>query len=199
MSFIQILFIALAYLSGAVPYGYLITRKSTGLNILEEGSGNIGSTNVGRVAGRKVALKVQLLDMLKGLFPVAIVSFINNSETSVFPDYFIYLVAFSTIIGHNFSVFLRFRGGKGVNTTLGASVMLAPIEVFCAIGIYFLVKKIFKYTSIGSIALALTMPATGLVLSEKNWLLIYLLLCCIMILVRHTSNIKRLISGKEML
>jgi len=199
MSFIQILLIALAYLSGVVPYGYLITRKSTGLNILEEGSGNIGSTNVGRVAGRKVALKIQLLDMLKGLFPVAIVSIINKSETSVFPDYFIYLVAFSTTIGHNFSVFLRFRGGKGVNTTLGASVMLAPIEVFCAIGIYFLVKKNFKYTSSGSIALALTLPATGLSLSEKKWLLIYLLFCCVMIIARHTSNIKRLFSSTEIL
>jgi len=199
MSFIQILFVALAYLAGAVPYGYLITMKSTGLNILDEGSGNIGSTNVNRVAGRKVALKVQLLDMLKGLIPVSMIYLSSKLELTIFPDYFVYLVAFSTIIGHDFSIFLRFRGGKGVNTTLGASVILAPIEVFCAIGIYFLVKKKFKYTSTGSIALALTLPATGLILGEKNWLLIYLLFCCVMIIARHTANIKRLFSGKEIL
>ena len=137
MSCIHYLLIALAYLSGAVPYGYLLTRKSTGLNILKEGSGNIGSTNVGRIAGKRVALQVQLLDMLKGLLPVMVIHLLDNNTPMLLPDYFVFLVAFSAIIGHNFSVFLRFRGGKGVNTTLGATVLLAPIEVFIAVAIFF--------------------------------------------------------------
>lgn len=199
MSAFQFIFLLVSYLSGAIPFGYLLTRKATGLNILKLGSGNIGSTNVGRVAGRKVALQVQLLDMLKGLLPVAIVSMISQSETSVFPDYFIFLVAFSTIIGHNFSIFLRFRGGKGVNTTLGATVLLAPIEVFIAVAIYFLVKRALKFVSAGSMALALSLPVTGYFLKADRYLQIYLILCCIMIIARHIGNIRRLLTGNEQL
>lgn len=199
MTGFQLILLLVSYLSGAIPFGYLLTRKATGLNILKLGSGNIGSTNASRVAGKKVALQVQLLDMLKGLLPVSLICLSGKIELTYFHNYFVYLVAISTIIGHNFSVFLRFRGGKGVNTTLGASVLLAPIEVFCAVGIYFLAKNKFKYTSAGSIALAFTLPTTGLILGEKNWLLIYLLFCCAMIIARHTSNIKRLISSKEIL
>jgi len=199
MSSIHYLLLFLAYLSGAVPYGYLLTRKSTGLNILQEGSGNIGSTNVGRIAGKRVALQVQLLDMLKGLVPVAMVLYLNRCALVESPDYFVFLVALGTIIGHNFSLFLRFRGGKGVNTTLGASVLLAPVAVFLSVGLYFLVKWRFKFVSAGSMALALTLPVAGLFLYDNRWCRHYLLICCLMILFRHMGNFKRLISGKERL
>ena len=199
MSCIHYLLIALAYLSGAVPYGYLLTRKSTGLNILKEGSGNIGSTNVRRIAGKTIALQVQLLDMMKGLLPVALILFLVKNALMDFPDYFIFLVAFSTIIGHNFSIFLLLRGGKGVNTTLGATVLLAPIEVFFAVVIYFLVKRMLKFVSAGSMALAISLPITGFLLKEGSPLQYYLLICCIMILVRHGSNLNRLLTGKERL
>jgi acyl phosphate:glycerol-3-phosphate acyltransferase len=194
---VQVVLILLSYLLGAIPFGYILTKNRTGLNILEHGSGNIGSTNVRRVAGKKLALEVQILDMLKGLVPVSFVLLLIQMGFYIFPDYFIFLVASSSIIGHNFSIFLHFMGGKGVNTTLGATVMLAPIEVFCAVGAYFLVKKLLKYTSAGSIALALTLPITGLILHVEKWLFIYLLFCSLMILLRHTSNIRRLFSGKE--
>lgn len=197
MSLIHILLLVFAYLSGAVPYGFLLTRRSTGLNILNEGSGNIGSTNVGRIAGKTVALKVQLLDMFKGLVPVALVLILAKNAWMSFPDYFVFLVALSTIIGHNFSLFLRFRGGKGVNTTLGASVLLAPIPVFLSVAIYFLVKWSFKYVSAGSMALAISLPVTGYLLKTDNMHLLYLLVCCLMIFIRHTGNLKRLLAGEE--
>ena len=197
MSGIHYLLLVLAYLSGAVPYGYLLTRKSTGLNILKEGSGNIGSTNVGRIAGKTVALQVQLLDMMKGLLPVAVIISLGKAALMLFPDYFVFLVALSTIIGHNFSLFLRFRGGKGVNTTLGASVLLAPVVVFLAVGVYFLVKWRFKYVSAGSMALALTLPVAGFFLNDNPWISYYLLICSLMILFRHTGNLRRLFSGTE--
>jgi len=197
MSFYHWMLLVLAYLSGAVPYGYLLTRKSTGLNILKEGSGNIGSTNVGRIAGKTVALQVQLLDMMKGLLPVALVLFLDTMVRMDFPDYFVFLVALLTIIGHNFSVFLRFRGGKGVNTTLGASVLLAPISVFSSVAVYFLVKWQLKFVSAGSIALALFLPLSGFLFSPNKLIHFYLLVCCLLILLRHTGNLKRLIAGQE--
>ena len=195
---ILVLFIILSYIVGSIPFGYILTKKSTGLNILRQGSGNIGSTNVGRIAGKWVALKVQVLDMLKGFIPVATVLIFSKSEVQSFPDYFIFLVAISTILGHNFSVFLLFKGGKGVNTTLGATVLLAPAEVFCSAAAYFLIKWPLKYVSVGSIALAIMLPFSALILEAKGWLIYYLTFCCIMILYRHKSNIKRLISGNEL-
>jgi glycerol-3-phosphate acyltransferase PlsY len=169
------------------------------LNILKEGSGNIGSTNVGRIAGKAVALQVQLLDMMKGLLPVAIVLLLDMIGGMDFPDYFVFLVALAAIIGHNFSVFLRFRGGKGVNTTLGASLLLAPISVFSSVAVYFLVKWQLKYVSAGSIALALFFFFFGYLLSSDKLIHFYLLVCCLLILVRHTGNLKRLIAGQERL
>jgi acyl phosphate:glycerol-3-phosphate acyltransferase len=197
MSFLHLIILLCCYFLGAIPFGYLLARRSTGLNILEHGSGNIGSTNVGRIAGKRVALRVQILDMFKGLLPVAILLFVSWKEIISMPDYFIFLAAFATVIGHNFSLFLSFRGGKGVNTTLGATILLAPLEVICAVLIYFLIKKRLKYVSAGSIALAITLPIAGVIFHCEKMLLAYLLLVCLLILIRHTSNIKRLFEGKE--
>ncbi len=197
MTMVQVFILLLCYLIGAIPFGYLLTKKATGLNILEQGSGNIGSTNVGRVAGKKIAIQVQVLDMLKGLIPVSVFLLCNHFGCAIFQDETVYLVAIFAIMGHNFSIFLRLKGGKGVNTTLGASVLLAPVEVFCAVGVYFIAKRFLKYTSAGSIALAFTLPIAGLVLQAGKWLLFYLLFCSLMIIVRHLSNIQRLFSGKE--
>jgi glycerol-3-phosphate acyltransferase PlsY len=193
----QIAFILLGYLSGSIPFGYYLTLKATGLNILEVGSGNIGSTNVRRIAGRKLSMVVQLLDMLKGILPVGLVLMVIHSGHLNLPFYTSYLVAFASIIGHNFSVFLRFRGGKGVNTTLGASVLLAPIPVFASVAIYFLVKWRFKFVSAGSMALAISLPLMAYLMNATSLTQLYLLICCFMILIRHAGNLKRLMEGKE--
>lgn len=193
----QVIVIVLSYLIGAVPFGYLLTRKSTGLIILEHGSGNIGSTNVRRIAGQKIALQVQVLDMLKGLLPVVAVLLNERYGHIKLPDYFKFLVAFSTILGHNYSIFLRFRGGKGVNTTLGATLLLAPFAVFCSVVVYFFVKKWYGFVSAGSLALAITLPISGAFLQIDAATLCYLLMCCCMILFRHKDNFKRLLAGNE--
>jgi acyl phosphate:glycerol-3-phosphate acyltransferase len=99
---------------GSIPYGYLITRFSTGKNILEQGSGNVGSTNVGRVAGKKMAIITQLLVMLKGLLPVALYMYFKHLQINNPSQPFIYLLALAAIIGRNFSIFLKFKGGKGL-------------------------------------------------------------------------------------
>jgi glycerol-3-phosphate acyltransferase PlsY len=196
MSFVHFIVLLICYLSGAVPFGFLLTRWFTGLNILEQGSGNIGSTNVGRIAGEKVARRVQILDMLKGLLPVLMLK-LSDQEAMHSPDYFIYLAAFASIVGHNFSVFLRFRGGKGVNTTLGSSFLLVPVEVLSSVIVYFIVKSRYQFASAGSLALALTLPVAGACLQRNYLEMTYLVCCSLMIVIRHVPNIKRLLAGQE--
>ena len=129
MAFFEISGLFVAYLLGAVPFGFILTKMSTGKNIMHEGSGNVGSTNVKRIAGRKISIYTQVLDMLKGLLPVAIFLLLDDKVTSGFHPYYVYGLAMAAIIGHDFSIYIRFRGGKGVNTTLGASFLLAPWSV----------------------------------------------------------------------
>ena len=194
---LEILLIVLAYLLGSIPFGYLFTKKFTGMNIRELGSGNIGSTNVRRFAGAKIALFTQLCDMLKGLLPVAIVLVLQYMQCCTFDVYIIYIVAMTSILGHNFSIFLRFKGGKGVNTTLGASVLLSPVPVFLSVFIYFIIKKWSKYVSLGSISLALALSVSELIMHSATPLFYYLLICSVLILARHASNIVRLINKTE--
>ncbi len=194
---LEIILLISSYVIGSIPFGFLLTFNSTGKNIMEHGSGNIGSTNVGRVAGKRVALYTQLLDMLKGLLPVLSILLFEKTGIHHFNEIFIYIVAGLTIIGHNFSFFLLFKGGKGVNTTLGASVLLAPIPVFISIAIYFITKWKTKYVSVGSILLGLSLPITSILINGISLQFYYLSACSLFILIRHLPNIKRLIKGLE--
>lgn len=198
MTLTQLVLLLFAYLSGSIPFGYILTKRSTGLNILKEGSGNIGSTNVGRIAGKKIALAVQLLDMLKGLIPVSLVFFLQKFEIVDFPGYFIFFQAFTTILGHDFSIFLRFRGGKGVNTTLGATVLLAPLSVICAVTVYYFIKWRFKYVSSGSLALAITLTVATVAIYPDYYLWAYLFACSCLIVIRHIPNLRRLLADREL-
>jgi len=193
---LEILFFFSTYLIGSVPFGYIFTKRFAGINIREHGSGNIGSTNVRRIAGKKIAIATQLCDMLKGLLPVAIIMYLQINNI-YFNTYFIYSIGIASILGHNFSLFLKFKGGKGVNTTLGASVLLAPVSVFASVLVYFIAKWFSKYVSLGSLCLAVTLTLTDLVIHPVSVLFYYLLTCTLLIFVMHISNIKRLIDGTE--
>lgn len=188
--------ILLAYLSGAVPYGYLITKHYAGINIREHGSGNTGSTNVKRIAGAKFALFTQLCDMAKGLAPVALVWALQHLQYIQDANLLLW-VALATIAGHNFSIFLRFRGGKGVNTTLGASLFISPVPVLSAVVIYYLVKWRTGYVSVGSICLALSMPMIEFLLHGSGTTFVYFITSAILIVLMHIPNIKRLLNGTE--
>jgi len=194
---LEISLILVAYLIGSVPFGYIFTKQIAGINIREHGSGNIGSTNVRRVAGPKVALLTQLCDMFKGLLPVAAVMYVQFRNIYIFDAYFIYAVGLASVLGHNFSLFLKFKGGKGVNTTLGASLLLAPISVFASVLVYYLVKWRSRYVSLGSLFLAGTLTLTEFVIHPVSYLFYYLLSCTLLIVLMHISNIKRLLEGTE--
>jgi len=191
-------FVLLSYLVGAIPFGYLLTRYYTGKNIMETGSGNVGSTNVKRVAGKKLALVTQLLDMLKGFLPVAAYLYFISDENGV-TNLYVYSIAMATIIGHDFSIFLKFKGGKGVNTTLGASVLIAPFSVLISVVVYFIVKWQFKYVSLGSLILGITLPLTEMFIYGLSSTFYYLFVCMLFIIVLHRSNIYRLLKRKELL
>ncbi len=193
----DITIVALAYLLGSIPFGYIFTKYFTGTNILEKGSGNIGSTNVGRIAGKKVARITQVCDMLKGLLPVAVVMIIEERNLYHFDESLILLVALAAILGHDFSVFLKFKGGKGVNTTLGASLLIAPYSVFIAVMIYFGVKWKYKIVSLGSLCLAISLPVTEWIMRSLSSHFYFLLLSAGLIIIRHIPNIKRLLNGTE--
>jgi glycerol-3-phosphate acyltransferase PlsY len=193
----EILMVLLAYLAGSIPFGYIFTRRYTGKNILELGSGNTGSTNVRRIAGKQIALLTQICDMLKGLLPVSVVFFLMDNHPCCSEKYFIYLVALATIIGHDFSVFLRFKGGKGVNTTLGASLLIAPYSVLISVIIYYVIKWRSKFVSPGSIALAISLPLSDLIIHGTSFQFYYLLLASCLIIFMHIPNIRRIISGNE--
>ena len=195
--FPEIALILFAYLLGAIPFGYIFTRKYLGKNIMELGSGNIGSTNVERIGGKKLGLLTQVCDISKGLIPVSIVYILNIKGVYNFNEYYIYLVALTPILGHDFSVFLKLKGGKGVNTTLGASVLLAPVAVAISVLIYYLVKWKFKTVSIGSMVLALTLLIFELVSHKVGLLFYYLLICTLLIVFKHIPNIKRLLNKTE--
>jgi glycerol-3-phosphate acyltransferase PlsY len=194
---LEVVLIIISYLLGSIPFGYIFTKSIAGLNIREHGSGNTGSTNVRRIAGRKVALFTQLCDMMKGLLPVSIILILQYYKFFHFDNFLIYAVALSAILGHDFSIFLNFKGGKGVNTTLGATLLLSPYSVFASVLVYFLVKWSSKYVSLGSVCLAITLTLTDVIIHKTSILFYYLLICSILIVIMHIPNIKRLVQGTE--
>jgi glycerol-3-phosphate acyltransferase PlsY len=135
--------------------------------------------------------------MLKGLLPVAIILLLNRRIVP-FTSYYVYIIALIAILGHDFSMFLKFKGGKGVNTTLGASLLIAPIPVFISVIVYFIVKWKFKYVSIASILLAISLPISYFFIYGLSTTFYYLLICTFLIIFRHNNNIKRLLNHKEL-
>ncbi|WP_421920653.1 glycerol-3-phosphate 1-O-acyltransferase PlsY [Marinifilum sp.] len=198
MTFWNYALILLAYSLGSFPAGYIYTKITTGKDIRSFGSGNIGSTNVKRIAGSKISMYTQITDMLKGLIPVLLVILIYRYQFLNISPLLIYFVALAAILGHNFSFVLKFKGGKGVNTTLGASVLIAPISVLISVAVYFIVKKGFKFVSLGSLAIAVCLPLSAYILGHEQNTILYLLACTLLIFVRHTANIKRLLKGTEL-
>lgn len=196
-SLLKIGFVLLSYLLGSIPIGYILIKFSTGKNILKLGSGNVGSTNVGRVAGKKMAIITQLLDMAKGFIPVAIYLFFVDEKIG--DSYFyVFWLALAAIIGHDFSIFLKFKGGKGVNTTLGASVLIAPVSVFISVAAYFIVKWQFKFVSLGSLILGIFLPITELIFHGLTSTFYYLLVYMVLIILMHRTNIIRLFNKQEL-
>lgn len=197
-----------AYLVGAIPFGLLV-GLSRGVDIREHGSRNIGATNAGRVLGRRWGLLCLALDILKGFLPVLAASrFLPGGESSSTRLLQLLAVAVAAVLGHIFPVYLKFRGGKGVATTVGVALGIYPyytVAMLVALGCYGLVRWTTGWVSLGSLAIAVTFPASlfvylhysGRRLSDFWPLLAVALLLGVLIIVRHRTNIARLLRGEE--
>jgi glycerol-3-phosphate acyltransferase PlsY len=195
------------YLLGSIPSGYLLTRQQAKVDVREHGSGKIGATNVLRTAGRKSAVLVLVLDLLKGALAVVFAGLIVGEAPLVIGNFGFgtlvaqVLAALAAIVGHNWSVFLRFHGGRGVATFLGGLVALCPPAAIFGGEIIIIGAGLTRYVSLASIAGAVGSYTILIPLTIMNGFpieyLFYALVGAIIIFVMHRDNIVRLVSGKE--
>ncbi|MCX7785148.1 MAG: glycerol-3-phosphate 1-O-acyltransferase PlsY [candidate division WOR-3 bacterium] len=189
-SIFPIYFVSLiiGYLIGSIPFGFLISRLKK-IDIRRYGSKNIGFTNVYRALGPLYAVPVLILDVAKGFLPTY---FANNFE--LIPA----IVALGTVLGHIFTPFLRFKGGKGVATTIGALLALKPLVLFVGIIIFVVIFFSFSYVSLASVSFALSLPITTLILYSDNTKLFFSLISIsLLIIISHRTNFRRLLSKTE--
>jgi glycerol-3-phosphate acyltransferase PlsY len=199
--------VILGYLLGSIPFGLLLAKRQAKVDVREHGSGKIGTTNVLRTAGRKSAVLVAALDILKGMLAVIFAWLIMGNGYLVIGNFGFgsllaqVLAALAAIVGHNWSVFLKFKGGRGVATFLGGLVALCPPAALIGGEILIIGAGLTKYVSLGSIAGAVGAYAVLVPLTIMDGLpleyLFYALVGAIMIIVMHRDNITRLIRGKE--
>jgi len=198
-----------AYIAGSIPFG-LIVGLSKGVDPRQAGSGNIGATNVGRLLGAKYFAIVFLLDMLKGLVPTFVAGWVLSRQATNSLTYWMWLsVAFSAIIGHMFSVFLGFKGGKGVATSLGVVLGVWPFYTLAGVVGGLAWAVLFwrtRIVSIASISAALLFPIAYIVIGLMvgwpifgvQWpLLVFACFVAVMIVFKHRANIARLRAGTE--
>ena len=189
---------ALSYLSGSIPFGYLLVRIFRGEDIRRTGSGNIGATNVSRKSPKLGALTL-ILDALKGLVPVTLALSLGH-RASEQPYLLASIAAFFAIAGHIFPVWLHFQGGKGVATGLGSWIGLAPKGVLVMVLVFVIMVALFRYISLGSITAAAIFPAASWALHDYHDtppMLGIMAACSLLIIAKHHPNIRRLMSGKE--
>jgi len=189
----MLLFSALSYLIGSIPFGLLIA-KTKGVDIRTQGSGNIGATNVLRCLGKPPGITCFVLDLLKGFLPAFVFPGIGNCAAE-----FGILFGVLAILGHNFPIFLKFKGGKGIATSAGVLIGVAPLAVLFGILTWVIVFFISGYVSLGSIIAAVTVAITGWIRIGYYGLLTGLALTLLgaLAIYRHKSNIQRLIAGTE--
>ena len=193
-----------SYLIGSIPCAYIFGRLLKGIDIRKFGSGNVGATNAMRVLGRGPGISILFLDILKGYVVVTLLadSLIwrvpNLSEGALRV-----ILGLSCIMGHSWTVFLGFKGGKGVATTLGVllglAVKIGSLKLVLGLIIltWLIIFIITRIVSIASVLAAVAMPVYMILFRESNILIFTSLIICIFIILRHTSNLKRIIQGKE--
>lgn len=191
-----------AYLVGSIPTGFLIAR-ARGVDIRQTGSGNIGATNAFRVLGKGWGIGVLLLDFAKGLgacllVPMLVRSMLNLSVESEGSITLALVAAAFAVLGHNFTLWLRFKGGKGIATTAGVLTALVPWPLLIGFGVWVLLFAITRYVSLGSIAAAVAIPVSTWFTTGGDPALSGLTAVLgVMALLKHRSNIQRLLSGTE--
>ena len=186
---IYILLAIAGYLSGSIPTGYLVVKWRKNIDIRTVGSGNIGATNVYRVLGIKWAIGVFIFDMLKGALPVIL--FKNHSSPPL-----IYLLSLTPFIGHCYTLWLGFKGGKGVATSAGILIIIAPISLAISLIVWLSTILLFHISSLGSLFAAVTLPVVTYFLYNAQ-LFFFTIALSLWVILRHRENIERLINKSE--
>jgi len=204
--------VILSYLIGSIPTSLIVSRAAKGIDIREHGSGNIGGTNVFRTLGWKYGLLVLFLDALKGVLAVVLIArlyygpfpFGNNTP---FDDFtLVQLIAgITAVLGHVFTIFAGFKGGKGVATGLGVLAVMTTTELLIAVGLFIVIVWLSRYVSLGSILGTISIPIVLTIREylfgvdiEGYWTLLpFLILIAVVVVLTHLSNIKRLLDGSE--
>jgi glycerol-3-phosphate acyltransferase PlsY len=196
-----VLIIVASYLAGAIPFSY-IAGKASGIDLSQHGSGNLGATNTFRFLGAKIAVPVLVADIVKGFLPTFFAPALSLGST-VGVHWLMLLAGFFAVIGHMFSPWVGFKGGKGIATTAGAFLAIAPVALFGAFAVWLLVMIVTRIVSVASITAALSLPLavymssrTGLAENHESVLTLSFAIMAV-VLVKHRSNIKRLLAGKE--
>ena len=189
-----VLVVLFGYLVGSIPFAVIIAR-SRGIDILQHGSGNPGASNVSRVIGRKAGVLCFFLDALKGFVGAGL----PLTPLLDSPDPF-NLALFglaACILGHSLSIFLRFRGGKAVATTIGGLLLLTPQVLVISLGVWLAVYLASRYVSVASVIFGFSLPVIGWILQRRGEEVIFGVLIALFIVVRHRSNLSRLLAGRE--
>ncbi len=181
-----------AYLAGGIPFGVVVSRFVSGKDVRTQGSGNIGATNVSRMMGKKWGLFVLFLDGLKGFLAVKAVAWFFTDDVFLLSN----LAALSAILGHCFPVYLKFKGGKGVATALGVIAALSPLALGVCFIVFFLTIGISRIVSVASLAGALTLPITIMII-QKDMVVLIAWIIAALIWFKHSANIKRLMKHQE--
>jgi glycerol-3-phosphate acyltransferase PlsY len=202
----------LSYLVGSIPTSIIVSKLNKGIDIRDFGSGNAGGTNVMRVLGWKQGVLVIILDALKGVLAVVVIARFHYgpipfNNATPFDDFTLIqiMAGIAAIIGHVWTIFAGFRGGKGIATALGMLLMITTVDMLIAVGVFILVVSISRYVSLGSIIGAIAVPLTLIVrenifnvnIPNYSTLLPFVILVTLIVIFTHRKNVVRLINGDE--
>lgn len=198
VAFLALAVAAEAYLLGSIPFGHIAGRLA-GVDVRQHGSGNIGATNVLRVLGKPWGYSVFFADAFKGFLAVRLAYLLvaMNPEAEAYRDFYAILAAAACVAGHSFPVWLKFRGGKGVATSLGALLGVVPIAAALIFGVWLIVFKVTRYVSLASIVAALSLPVFVAMLGRAAVVFYFTIAMTSLVVWRHRSNISRLAKGTE--
>ena len=181
----------LGYVFGSIPCGLWLVQAFHGIDIRKYGSGNIGTTNVFRTVGPKTAAAVLAGDMMKGILALHIISKFSADPVIVA------VTALGALLGHNYSLFLGFKGGKGVATGLGFFLYMLPWGAAAGLCVWIIIVMITRYVSLGSVVAAIVAASAGWYLNYPAPFAVFGTLACLFVIIRHKDNIKRLLNGTE--
>jgi glycerol-3-phosphate acyltransferase PlsY len=188
----KIVIILISYLMGSIPFGLLVGKIVKGIDIREHGSGNIGTANVSRVIGKRWGAVVFILDSIKGLLPT-LFSKIRYPQDSTL----MLITGIAAILGHTYSLFLNFKGGKGVATAFGVMLVLLPIPTLITLGIFTIVFIMTGFVSLSSIIAAISLPILALIFNLKFLITAMVSILSCLVIYNHRENIKRIVNKEE--